>query len=91
MTEHLYGRRGGYLGVVQRDPGVSEGGSEREERDGNPAGEVGEDKQRHPLRDPRVVRIPREGPADGAVHPHVTRPDQQEGEPVRQHDETHVA
>ena len=56
------------FGLFQRHELHSEGSRQREEGDGCPAQEIGEDEQSHPLGDARIVRVPGLRAANSAVH-----------------------
>ena len=56
------------FGLLERHELEAAGGRQREEGDGRPAQEVGEDEEGHPLGDARVVRVPRLRAPNGAVH-----------------------
>ena len=59
---------GEYFGFFQRHELETGSGRQREEGDGCPAEEIGEDEQGHPFGDPRIVGIPGLRPSNGAVH-----------------------
>jgi len=59
---------GEHFGLLQRHELEPERRRQREEGDRSPAQEVGEHQQRHPLGDPRIVRIPRLRTSNRAVH-----------------------
>ena len=79
-----------HFGVVERYQMVPESSGEGEERDGSPAGEVGEDEQSHPLGDPGVVGVPRLGTADRTVHLCVAGNDDTERNAIQRQDEADV-
>ncbi len=56
------------LGALEWDELGPEGGGDGEEGDGEPADEVCEHEESHPLRDLRVVRVPGLRAANGPVH-----------------------
>ena len=69
----VYSRGTAYLGPLPWDELGSNCRGDGQEGDGEPADKVREDKQRHPLRNLRIVRVPGLRPAYRAVHLSKTR------------------
>jgi len=74
-----------YLGLFQRNELKTKGGSKREESNGWPAQEIGENEKSHSLGDAGVVGVPRLGPSDGAVHFEVAAHEREERHSVDHH------
>lgn len=79
-----------HLCLLQGNQMQSKGSGQRQESNRGPAEEVREHQQCHSLGNPRVIAVPRLRPPNGTVHLQVAAHEDEEGQPVDEHQEDHV-